>query len=88
VFLSPYESEAQLLIGRIYLRAGRTREAVDALTVSIWSQDSAAAHVALGEAYLQMKDMAAARAQVQKALAIDPNSTSARKLEERIRGGR
>lgn len=87
VFLSPYESEAQLIIGRIYLRAGRAREAVDALKVSIWSQDSAAAHVALGEAYLQLKDMPAARAQVQRALVIDPGSAAARQLEERIRSG-
>ena len=87
VFLSPYESEAQLLIGRIYLRAGRPREAIDALKVSIWSQDSADAHVALGEAYLQLKDVPAARAQLQRALAIDPGSAAARQLEERIRTG-
>jgi predicted Zn-dependent protease/TolB-like protein len=87
VFLSPYESEAQLLIGKIYLRAGRPRDAVDALKVSIWSQDSAAAHVALGEAYLRLKDPAAARAQVQRALAIDPASEEAQKLAARIKIG-
>src|SRR6185436_3052241 len=68
VFLSPYEAEAHLLIGRIYLRGGRPREAVDALKISVWSQDTSAAHVALGEAYLRLKDTAAARVQAQKAL--------------------
>ena len=57
VFLSPYEAEAHLLIGRIHLRAGRPREAVDALKISIWSRDTAAAHVALADAYLRLKDL-------------------------------
>ena len=56
VFLSPYEADAHLLIGRIHLRAGRPLEAVDALKISIWSRDGAPAHVALAEAYLQLKD--------------------------------
>jgi Flp pilus assembly protein TadD/TolB-like protein len=88
VFLSPYEAEAHLLIGRIHLRAGRPREAVDALKISLWSRDTAAAHVALADAYLRLKDMAGAKAHVQKALALDPSSAEAKALQERIdRGG-
>lgn len=87
VFLSPYEAEAHLLIGRIHLRAGRPRDAVDALKISIWSQDTAAARVALADAYLRLKDLPAARAQVQKALALDPGSADARALQERIDKG-
>ena len=86
VFLSPYEAEAHLLIGRIYLRGGRPREAVDALKISVWSKDTAAAHVALGEAYLRLKDTAAARVQAQKALALDPASTEAKGLIQKIGG--
>src|SRR5262249_10498395 len=74
VFLSPYEAEAHLLIGRIYLRGGRPREAIGALKISIWSRNTAAAHVALGEAYLSIKDTASARAEAQKALALDQSS--------------
>jgi Flp pilus assembly protein TadD len=37
VFLAPYESQAHLLLGRIYLRSGRMPEAIDALTISVWS---------------------------------------------------
>jgi tetratricopeptide (TPR) repeat protein len=87
VFLSPYEADAHLLIGRIHLRAGRPREAVDALKISIWSQDTAAAHVALADAYLRLKDVAGARAHVQKALQLDPSSADAKALQERIEKG-
>src|SRR5687768_8140843 len=37
VYLSPYEADAHLLMGRIHLRAGRPEDAVDALKISIWS---------------------------------------------------
>jgi Flp pilus assembly protein TadD len=37
IFLAPYESAAHLLLGRIYLRNGRTEEAIDALKIAVWS---------------------------------------------------
>ena len=37
IFLAPYESEAHLLLARIYLRTGRRQEAIDALTIAVWS---------------------------------------------------
>ena len=61
VYLSPYEAQAHLLIGRIHLRAGPPQEAVDALKISIWSEDSAAARVALAEAYVKLENTAARR---------------------------
>ena len=84
VFLSPYEAEAHLLIGRIHLRGGRPRDAVDALKISIWSRDTAAARVALADAYVRLNDLPNARAQVQRALALDPNSSEAKALQSRI----
>jgi tetratricopeptide (TPR) repeat protein len=50
IYLSPYQAQAQLLVGRIHLRNGRVREAIDALTVSIWIEDTPAARDALAEA--------------------------------------
>ena len=47
VFLSPYESEAHLLLGRIYLRTGRQQDAIDALTIAAWSDPASAAAKAL-----------------------------------------
>jgi tetratricopeptide (TPR) repeat protein len=89
VFLSPYEAEAHLLIGRIHLRAGRPRDAVDALKISIWSRDTAPAHVVMAEAYLRENDPASARTHLQRALALDPASADAKTMLDRInKGGR
>jgi tetratricopeptide (TPR) repeat protein len=88
IYLSPYEAEAHLLIGRIHVRAGRPHEAIDALKISIWSRDTAAAHVALAEARLATDDAAAARAEVARALELEPESAEAKKLRQRLDGGR
>lgn len=85
VYLSPYEARAHLLIGRIHLRAGRPEEAVDALKISIWSQDSAAAHLALSEAYLKLGNSVAARAELERVLVLDPENDEARKRLADIR---
>ena len=80
VYLSPYEAQAHLLIGRIHLRAGQTTDAVDALKISIWSRDSAAARIALAEAYLRQQNPSAARTELESALALEPESAEAKRL--------
>jgi bacteriochlorophyll 4-vinyl reductase len=87
LYLSPYDAEAHLLLGRSYLRTGRLREAIDAFKVSIWSEDTAPARVALAEAYLEARDTEAALVEAQRALALDPASLHARKLLDRLRQG-
>ncbi|HEV8397079.1 MAG TPA: hypothetical protein VGQ37_22510 [Vicinamibacterales bacterium] len=77
VFLSPYESEAHLLIGRIMLRGGRPREAIDTLKISVWSRDTPAARLALAEAYVTARDYAAARTEVQAVLTAEPANAAA-----------
>jgi tetratricopeptide (TPR) repeat protein len=37
IFLAPYESKAHLRLARIYVRTGRTQDAIDALTIAVWS---------------------------------------------------
>ena len=74
-------------MGRIHLRAGRTAEAVDALKISIWSRDTAPARVALAEAYLKQQNTAAARAELERALVLDPASADAKRLLDTV-GGR
>jgi Tfp pilus assembly protein PilF len=83
LFLSPYEAEAHLLIGRIHLRGGRVHEAIDALKISLWSSESPEAHVLLAQAYLEAKDVAMARSEAERALALDPRSSEAKQVLEK-----
>ena len=80
LYLSPYLADAHLLLGRIHLRTGRVREAIDALKISLWSAETAAAHTVLAGAYLQSKDVDSARNEAQRALALDPSSEEAKRL--------
>jgi len=86
LYLSPYLADAQLLLGRIHLRNGRLHEAIDAFKIVLWSGETADAHAALGEAYRQAKDLDAARAEAERALALDPASADAKQLLARLEG--
>ena len=84
LYLSPYLADAHLLLGRVYLRAGRPADAVQAFKIALWSETSASAHVALAEAYLAMQNVAAAKDELAKALALDPASAEAKALRAKI----
>jgi tetratricopeptide (TPR) repeat protein len=84
VYLAPYDAEAHLLLGRVYLRGGRIQEAVDEFTISIWSRDSVAARLALAEAYIHGQNMAGARSELQVVLSREPANPDARRLLARI----
>lgn len=85
VYLLPYEASAHLLIGRIHLRAARPAEAIEALKISIWSEDTAPARVALAEAHLAAKSPEAAKIELQRALTIDPASADARRVLDSLK---
>jgi tetratricopeptide (TPR) repeat protein len=78
LFLAPYHAEANLWLGRIHVRAGRLQDAIDSLKISVWSVETAAAHAALASAYLEAKDLDAARAEATRALELDGASAEAR----------
>jgi tetratricopeptide (TPR) repeat protein len=80
VYLSPYEAQAHLLVGRIHLRAGRPHDALDALKISIWTADSATARAALADAYLQTGNTKQARIEAEHALKMDPASADAKRV--------
>jgi tetratricopeptide (TPR) repeat protein len=86
LYLSPYLAEAHLLMGRLHLRGGRPGDAVEALKIALWSEETVEAHLALAEAYLIVQDAAAARAEIDRALVLDPKSEAAQKLKVRIGG--
>ena len=84
IYLAPYEREAHLLLGRVYLRDGRVRDAIGELKISIWSDDQIDAHLALADAYIQAKDIAAARSELQTVLSRDPENADARRMIDRL----
>ena len=86
IYLSPYLADAHLLLGRSLLRTGRVHEAIDAFKIALWSAETATAHAALGEAYRQDKNPEAARAEAERALALDPALADARQLLSRLEG--
>jgi tetratricopeptide (TPR) repeat protein len=86
LYLSPYMAEAHLMLGRLYLRGGRPAEAVDSLKIALWSEETVAAHLALAEALWQTQDQAAARLEVDRALALDPKSAEALALKAKLGG--
>jgi tetratricopeptide (TPR) repeat protein len=86
LYLSPYLAEAHLLLGRLYLRGSRPAEAVEALKIALWSEETVAAHLSLAEAFLQIQDQASARVEVDRALALDPKSTDAAALKAKLGG--
>ncbi|MDH4065937.1 MAG: tetratricopeptide repeat protein, partial [Acidobacteriota bacterium] len=84
LFLTPYLTEAHVMLGRILLREGRANEAVQALTIAIWGEDTSDAEVLLAEASLVLGDTGTARVAVDRALRLDPDSTAAAALKARL----
>ena len=86
IYLSPYEDEAHLLLGRIYERTGRIADAVDEYKVAVWCRESAASQLALGRALAQSGDRDAARRALERALVLAPDSAEAREWLKKIGG--
>jgi Flp pilus assembly protein TadD len=86
VYLSPYEDEPHMLLGRLYQRAGRLTDAIDEFKVALWCRETAAARVALGSALLSIGDTDGARREAQRAVTLAPDSHEARDLLRRAGG--
>ena len=84
VYLSPYDHEAHLLLGRIYLRGGRLADAIDALKISIWSSEGTVTRMVLAEAYEKSGMVDEARTELQAVLKRDPSHSEAREQLERL----
>jgi Flp pilus assembly protein TadD len=86
VYLSPYEARPHLLIGRIQQRFGQTRQAIDAFRVSLWCAETLDARLALAAALLDAGRVDEARVEISRALELDPKSTEAARLRQRLEG--
>ena len=86
VYLSPYDDQAHLLLGRIYLRGGRLPDAIDALKISIWSSDTTSARLVLAETYEKAGSLNEARIELQTILERDAANVDARQALERLSG--
>jgi tetratricopeptide (TPR) repeat protein len=84
VYLAPYDAEAHLLLGRVFVRGGRLVEAVDEFTISIWSRDTTAARLALAAAHIEAQNVAGARGELQVVLGREPANAEARRLLGRL----
>lgn len=84
IYLSPYEAETHLWLGRAQRRLGQLRPAVDAFRVSVWCKDGAEARVELAETLLELKDVDRANVEVVRALQLEPTSARARALQQRL----
>jgi tetratricopeptide (TPR) repeat protein len=87
IYLSPYDDEPHVILGRIFARAGRSSDATDEFKVAIWCRETSAARLGLARAYLDAGDAVAARREAARALALDPNSAEAKALLKKIDGG-
>jgi tetratricopeptide (TPR) repeat protein len=84
IYLAPYQDEPHLLLGQIYHRTGLLAEAIDELTVAIWSRDSVGARIALAEVLDAAGERVAAREHAARAIALDPTSPDAQALLKRL----
>lgn len=88
LYLTPYDVEGLRLLGRAQARSGLLQDAISALKIAIWSQESAAAQVELGELLLRAHDAAGALKAAERALVLEPGHPGAADLAARARAGR
>ena len=88
LYLTPYDATALLLLGRAQARSGLLQDAVNALKIAVWSAESAAVQVELGEVLLRTRDAAGALRAAERALVLEPQHAGAADLAVRARAAR
>lgn len=85
IYLAPYAPETHLALGRVLVRSGRLRDAVESLTISLWSAESVEARLLLADALLSLGETAAALPHAERAVQLAPQNATAKALLERAR---
>jgi Flp pilus assembly protein TadD len=84
VYLSPYDHEAHMLLGRTFLRGGRLAEARDSFKISLWSHDTVDGRLQLASVYEKMGMAMEAAAELRAALRLDPSNVEAKQRLSRV----
>ena len=66
----PTYLSAWVSLGRVLRDRRKNSEAVEALKIALWSEETVAAHIGLAEALLQVQDQAAARIEIDRGARI------------------
>lgn len=85
LYLSPYDAETHLSLGRVLVQSGRLRDAIETLKISLWSAESVEARLLLAEALLSSGEPRAALPHAERALQLAPDSAEARDLVARAK---
>jgi tetratricopeptide (TPR) repeat protein len=85
LYLAPYAPETHLALGRLLVRGGRLKEAIEALKISLWSAESIEGRVLLAEALMGTGEYDAALPHAERALRLSPGHAGALALLERAR---
>ena len=85
LYLTPYDADALRLLGRAQARSGLLQDAINAYKIAIWSTESAAAQVELGELLLRVRDTVGALRAAERALVLEPANQAAADLARRAR---
>ncbi len=78
LYLDPYDGNARYLLARAYLGTGDLEHALIEAKMSLWSKESAAAHMLLAQILNQMGRHDEARGEAMRVLQIEPENAEAR----------
>ena len=85
IYLSPYAAETHLALGQVLMRSGRLKDAVESLTISLWSAESVDTRLLLADALLSLGEAAAALPHAERAIQLAPAHARAQALLDRAR---
>jgi tetratricopeptide (TPR) repeat protein len=72
-------------LAQIYRDSGELERALREYRILLWDVESAATHLQLAEIYLDMGHFEEARVHIERALELEPESSDAESLLERLR---
>jgi tetratricopeptide (TPR) repeat protein/TolB-like protein len=84
LYRDPNDTGSRRELADIYRERGELQEALSELSILVWTEPSAEAHVRLARVYLQMQEPGKAVEEVEKALELDPEHPGARGLRSEI----